>query len=481
MAIAGPRLDRPSAIGDEGRPRAASLWIASIVVLGIVGASGVAVGSTSLVMNLALVCGVTAAGIALVDRPRLAHTVAGNGLVVSFGGVMAALLVFPPVLVGTAMGIVITGYTLSMFGIAASWADVGNEAGIRNAFWATVRTIVATFLLLTVLTFCLGLLVTSIIGVEGFIGTSAPVGSLLGFLLLGTATGATLLLAIRWIPFRQLTPRSERPSIDRQIEAADQTARRLTIGAFLAFTVVFVLALTEAFEVLFEIAPPLEGAFTLLSSAVVVISLLAAIVVFTLVACGAKGIQRLAGYTSARSSELVAASIAATLYLLAVASVGLLGLLFGPAGLFFILGLLMLPFVLAGCLGLVLFAISVGICPDRAAGPALSAAGLLVASGGIAAVGGPTSFVFLCVIGAVVVWDTSAFGLGLTAELGHLPATRRMELLHGVVIGASALVVFAAVTVFDVVRLGGGAEIAAIPAALVVLVGVLVLLYPVKG
>ena len=40
----GPRLDRPSAVGDEGRPRATSLGVATGVVLVVVVATGVTLG-----------------------------------------------------------------------------------------------------------------------------------------------------------------------------------------------------------------------------------------------------------------------------------------------------------------------------------------------------------------------------------------------------------------------------------------------------
>jgi hypothetical protein len=83
-------------------------------------------------------------------------------------------------------------------------------------------------------------------------------------------------------------------------------------------------------------------------------------------------------------------------------------------------------------LGLVSGAARIGALPDRAAPLALMGAGLLLAAVGAGAANAPTTLVLGGVVGALFAWDVSEFGLGLTQELGHLPDTRRVELLHGV-------------------------------------------------
>ncbi len=94
--------------------------------------------------------------------------------------------------------------------------------------------------------------------------------------------------------------------------------------------------------------------------------------------------------------------------------------------------------------GLVLVGVLLRIVPDRAGGPALAAVGLVVAAIGFGSLS--PVLVFVCLAGAAVVWDVSTFGLGLTAELGHLPDTRRTELFHGVLsVGVGVVAVLVAV------------------------------------
>jgi hypothetical protein len=139
------------------------------------------------------------------------------------------------------------------------------------------------------------------------------------------------------------------------------------------------------------------------------------------------------------------------------------------------------PLATLVALGLVVGAASVGLVPDRAGPGALAAGGLLVTAIGAGTSGVPPVLVFALVAGAMVVWDTATFGLGLTVELGHVPETRRLELVHAVVsVGLGAVAVLG-LTGVEALRTAVAADVGG-PAALVVAaVGVLLLLVPLRG
>jgi len=77
--------------------------------------------------------------------------------------------------------------------------------------------------------------------------------------------------------------------------------------------------------------------------------------------------------------------------------------------------------------------------------------------GGVA--GFPSLFVFAAVTAGLVAWDVGTFGLGVTAELGHIPETRRLELYHGVVAVGIGLLGIAGLTALDLARRSVGAAI----------------------
>ncbi|MDZ7731665.1 MAG: hypothetical protein U5K37_13310 [Natrialbaceae archaeon] len=74
MALAGPRLDRPSAIGDEGRPRAASVAIASLIVLVLGGALFWSLGEPTFALAIASTVGFAIAGVGLLQRTGFSHS-----------------------------------------------------------------------------------------------------------------------------------------------------------------------------------------------------------------------------------------------------------------------------------------------------------------------------------------------------------------------------------------------------------------------
>jgi hypothetical protein len=199
---------------------------------------------------------------------------------------------------------------------------------------------------------------------------------------------------------------------------------------------------------------------------------------------------------------LLAAALANGLRLVTThldASTGRLVAALGAAGLFFALFLLvfllvpgfvssvilsralLLPLLLVFVLGASLAFVEFGVLPDRAGGPAVAAAGLFVAVLGAGLAALPAPIVFAIVAGALLVWDVSTFGLGVTAELGHLPETRRLELFHGVLaVGVGAVAVaglWGVVVGRRLFRIVGGGPIA----ATVLVVGVLLLAAVVRG
>ena len=67
---------------------------------------------------------------------------------------------------------------------------------------------------------------------------------------------------------------------------------------------------------------------------------------------------------------------------------------------------------------------------ERTAGVTVAAGGLFVASTFAATLGASTVLVLTGLVGAIVVWDTGAFGTTLQREAGPLADTRRAELVH---------------------------------------------------
>ena len=72
---------------------------------------------------------------------------------------------------------------------------------------------------------------------------------------------------------------------------------------------------------------------------------------------------------------------------------------------------------------------SVGLLPTETAGPRVACAGLIVASI-VCATAGSTTVTIAVVIAALVVWDVTEYGLGLTADLGDRPSRLDGELVH---------------------------------------------------
>ena len=143
-----PLLDSPSAVGDEGRPRATSLAVVSAVLAALVTAVGFRVGQPDLLLSLGPFAGLAAAGLALLDRRRFVHRFFGHALLTWFGMPLAGLVVLSPFL--GPVPVTVAGLAVALFGLAATWSDAGDRESLRRGLYATGRVTIATWLWLVV-------------------------------------------------------------------------------------------------------------------------------------------------------------------------------------------------------------------------------------------------------------------------------------------------------------------------------------------
>lgn len=477
MSLAGPRLDRLSAVGEEGRPRTTSLTIVSLAVVGLVGVGGFVLDQPDLALVLGALAGTTAAGMALLDRERLIHLVAGHCLLVWFGSPLALLVVGAP-LVGLP-GLAVSGFALALLGLGATWTDAGDSGGLKRTVAAAAMTYLGMIFWLAALGGLAAVVALSWLILSTLSGQSGPGASTVGFLFVLGATAAGVVLSLPWLPILQLSPRRDRDTVARRIEAIRRVARRTAVVAVVSLPWAGLAWALGGFDVLADTAPGVADALGVLSSPFVLVTVAApgaAFVVSGLLALALRaGTRRFDPSSAGRLAALIAGlslavGVAVGVVLAGVApAVGLGAITVAFAG----------PVVLGFTTAVCLLGIALEVVPDRAWGPALAASGLVVAAIGTST--GPAPFTFACVAGALLVWDLSAFGLGVTAELGHLPRTRRLELFHGLIavaVGAGAVLV---VTGLEVLRTSLVAWTGGVPALIVASIGVLVLLVPLRG
>lgn len=436
MALAGPRLDRPSAVGDEGRPRATSLTIAAVVVVGLFlaaavglsGGTGPFVGSEGalqpvvLVGQVALPAALTVTGVALLGRERVATRVVGH-LVFLFGG--SLLVALSVAAVALPAGPLLVGFLLACLGIGLTWTDTARADAVSRATVRGVVSYVAMLFWLAVLVVLASVLASGRALLERAITTADPGTALAAFGGTLGVVGVSALLALRWLPLRQWAPPPARQRVWR--------GRRLAVWAAAGVAAVglatFVLAPAVAAPLrrLAATTPPVAALLGALSSPLVLVPLLALAGLGFVAATGVRALGTVVDRSGPTLDTGLAAGAAGGLLAVVAAPV-----LFGTGGGTVAL-LVIAPVGLVALGGAFVGAVRLGLLPDRAAGPALGAVGLLVAAGGAAQAGLSATLTFAVAAGALVVWDVSAFGLGLTAELGHRPDTRRLELYHAVV------------------------------------------------
>lgn len=483
MPLFGPRLDQPSAIGDEGRPRATSLTIASFVVFAAVAVASHLAGVLSLTLGIATLSALVTLGLALLNRERflalflgqLCYVLGGTGLV----SLLVLLLVLAP-----EYGLLFTGFALALTGLATTWADVANRESTKPALFQGAVSYVSMILWIVVLVVVGALFLVLWSFLTGRPTAVPPTPSLLAFLLVVSVSALLVWLGTRWLPFRQLTPRDRRPRLEQRLGRSRLAIALVAVVAFVAVIVGLVVWVVGGFDMLYASLPPTSALFSGLSSPFVLGPVLLVGFVVLLAAVAALVLRRVTRPADRRANQLLAgvvAGFALTLlfwpFVFQYVPVGgvrgvlilILLFIFGPLALFTV-----------GVAFLV--GVAVGILPDRAGGPAVAATGMVVATIGAALTGAvPPVVVFACATAGMVAWDVSAFGLGVTADLGHLPETRRLELFHGVLGVGVGVAVVGILAALDFLRSTVAAGIVAGPAILLAVVAVLLLLIPVRG
>ncbi|ADB62413.1 hypothetical protein Htur_3551 [Haloterrigena turkmenica DSM 5511] len=487
MAIAGPRLDSPSAIGDEGRPRAASLWVATLVVVAVVGGIGIRTGESSLLPTLALVAGGAVAGVALTERDSFARLFVGHLLLVTCGSALAVLVIVGPVLDRALF--VAAACALSLVGVAATWADIGSD-DVARAVKSAAVTYISMLVSAIVVSVLLAVALAGRVALQWVTGSAAPLWSLVGFLAVVWTTAAALLIGYRKLPLRQLTPRSRRERLEARLERVHRGLRWTLFGLpvlGIVLTVLWTWGGLGATVRQFGLGVLFRG----LSSPVIVWPLVAVGFGVGLVGLLADVVRRLTrqiSVESTRSAVAMTVGVAITVVGVVWAVLLFFGLVRGVPRLAWGLttsGAPIAALLLAGPLALLVVGVAavladgLELLPTRATGPAVAATGLLFVAIGLG--GGEPVLTFATVAGALLVWDVSTFGLGLTAELGHLPDTRRLELFHAAVAVGVALGAVLLAAGLEVLRSGAFAGIGTAGGAVVIAFGAVLLLVPLRG
>ena len=417
-----PLLDSPSAVGDEGRPRATSLAVVSLVVAGLVTAVGYHIGQPDLLLSLGPFAGLAAAGLALLGRERFVHRFFGHALLTWFGMPLAALATLSPVIGPSA--IAVTGFAVALFGLTATWSDAGDQTSLRRGLYAGGRTAAATWLWLAS-----GLLVVGIAVVLVSLpssGGSGPTSALVGFCAVLVAASVGIIVGLRWLPFRALAPQPERARV-----AA--TVRRLQVATGVVLAAAVVLGGAPLFVPSSRGATGAVGSLAAVAAPVLRSRLVIGAVVATAGTVFVAGLLARAARAVARRDDPGSRDrLAAALAGLPLAVVVLVALLVNPlVGLVATGVVLGSQFLLLVVLAVTYVASDLRVVPDRTGPPAVTAAGLVLAAISVASLS--SLLAVACVAVACLAWDMSTFGLGVTAELGHRPEVRRLVLVHGLV------------------------------------------------
>ncbi|AWB28137.1 hypothetical protein [Halococcoides cellulosivorans] len=486
MPLFGPRLDAPTAIGDEGRPRAIGLWIASLAV-GAVGL-GLAIGAQAAIGKVATTAGFVVAGIALLGRDRFRSLAFGQLIFIPM-----SIVLVRNVLDGLNDGtigvfLVLGGYALAILGLGCAWANVDREhlAAVNRQGWiAALVGLVASPIVvsgLAVLVLVVGLLVPTAI--------APPSGPDLAGLALIVGLSATLVtLALVWLPIAALAPARWTDRVTSRVRLARIVLAGLVVVALSAwmtfFTLRILLAVTPwippAIAGLLDAwpsvppsidrvltspvlrAPPLAVAIALAVAGALVATVRIAIRWLNRGVSGPRA-RRIAPLVGAGGMVLIGVMIvgvgsAAQTGAVDVTVVALQVL--GIAVVTVLLALIAIFLVLTP-LALVVGATYLGVFPPRAGPIAVATAGLFIVAIGVAP-SGPVWAPIPVVVAALVVWDHGEFALGLTVEVGHRPHTRGIELDHARTTLAVAVV--AAVLAIGVTLLAGWAPVGTAGAA----------------
>lgn len=448
MSLFGPRLDRPSAVGDEGRPRATSLTIVAAVVLGLAAATFHVLGQIGLTTRVAFAAGLFVAGMALLRRQGVRHLTVGHFLF--HAGAAVLVLVLDSGSGRLAADFLFGGLVLALLGLAATWANVLTREALADVTKAAPISYVAMLIALAVWSLLIQVGRALVHHLGYLFSTTDPSTSLFGFLNWVLIAAFVVRAAIWLVPLHELLPRRDRAELQDRLARVGRASLILGSAAIgTAFVASFVG--TVAIDAVATSIPPVGLVLAVLSSPLVVGPLAIVAVVVALATVVALAANKAAAMLAGGNAELLSGALAGILSAMVLATlVFLIGSVPGGERFALGVGLLVAVALLASLLllvacGLCMVAMDAGLVPDRAAGPALCAAGLLAAAIGSGLAGLPAPLIFGCVAGAVLVWDLSTFGQGLTVELGHRPDTRRLELYHGLLsVGVGVVAVVAA-------------------------------------
>jgi hypothetical protein len=480
MALFGPRLDRPSVVGDEGRPRATSLTVASLLVFTLFVGTARYLGAVRLTMGIGTAAGLVTAGVALLNRDRFTPLFVGQLCFLPAG---AALVTGLTVLFWSspAYALFVAGFAVALGALGSTWANTASAASVRPALFQGGLSYVflLVWVVVVAVTAAIGLLAGAILS-----STTTPPGlAVVLFLAILLVAMMCFRIGLRWVPVRELAPRRLHATIDdglARVRRATTITMALTIvgGAF-----ALVAMALGGFALLETLVPGARFPLQLLATEPVAALVLGPGLLVLLLGLVALGLRRLTRPAEASSNRLLGAFVAGFFFVIGLLpftlslapiplsispATALLAVVIGPVGLYLVGGVL----VVAEYATLV---------PSRAGGPAIAAAGIVIATVGSALVGVPSPLVFATAAVAMIVWDVSTFGLGVTEELGHLPETRRMELFHALVTVGVGLVAVAVLTALDYVRTSLAADIAVVGAATLAVFGTLLVLVPLRG
>lgn len=485
VLIVGPRLDRPSAVGEEGRPRATSLGAVTLLVVVYVAVVAEVLGLWRVVQPIAGGVGLVIVGVALADRDDALAPFVGH-LCFLPGGLLALSAVASALLAGVGGAVLAAGVALALFGVGGAWADAIGRGQLSTALEGGLVSTAALLALTVTLPFAVGFgwLLWAVVEPTLLPGTTPRLAGLLFLVGAAALAGRT---ALGRLPFAELAARERRPALERRLDDYRRAATWFGVGGLAGWAVVGLLELVGVVPPVTAVLGPPGGIFFGMGPRVG----LAASTVVALVAVAVAGAgRRLAGLNAASARRY--APFAGTLGLISIPlpilSVLLLGLASGGLGVVWLVALA-IALVFVGtlvvllALGVIVLAARAELLPDRAAPLALVGTGLLAVTvgGGVAGASAPVTF--LGVGAALFAWDISEFGLGLTAELGHLPETRRIEVYHAVTsagVGLAGIALAAGgYALLDAVVHAGQF---ALPATMVVAVlGTLVLLPALRG
>ena len=435
----GPRLDRPDGVGDEGRPRAGALFVATLSAGAGVFATATLAGLGTSANLAATGAGFAVAGVALFDRDEPivragAHLLFLPGLLLSLVGVASGVLAPDPV-----PGVGVTaGVALAVVGGGAAWAGVlgdgeASEAVKQGAFAAVVPLAVAVPLLVVLAV--LAVVSGSLLGGLGTSGRPRPASVAL---LLALAAGA-LRLALWALPLARLVDRERRSETETRLALAGRAltgATALSLVAWLALSVAGLLGLTAS--VWSALPPTVVRALALLTGAPLRVPVALVGATAFVLAVGSVALRRLV----ARGGEWLGTGglpFVGGAVLLVVVSPALVILAATRADQPVTVGLGVVLVVLATValsvvVGVALVGLStvpvaarVGLLPERSGGVSLLAAGTLLVAGFGGLAGAPVLAVVGTTAAALVAWDLGSFATTLTAEVGHRPAVRALE------------------------------------------------------